>query len=222
MKLKYFLRGLGIGIVFTAVMGIAFARAEQKPVTEEEIIQKAAKLGMLTQEQVSDLLMENSLKQLENNSTPEPSEEPTSKPTMMPTLTPLKTMEPDGRMTDPTAEPAVSPSPIITATPVPTLSPTHTPLPTATPLQTPAVSSVPSQTPAAEPDSQSVTITIKKGMWSEETSNHLKERGIIKDASDFDKYLVKNGWASEIQVGTYKIPKGASYGQIAEIITSKD
>ena len=50
MRLKYYLRGLGIGIVVTAViMGVSAER--QKPVmTDEQIIARAKELGMVEQE----------------------------------------------------------------------------------------------------------------------------------------------------------------------------
>ena len=50
MRLKYYLRGLGIGIVVTAViMGVSAEK--QKPVmTDEQIISRAKELGMVEQE----------------------------------------------------------------------------------------------------------------------------------------------------------------------------
>lgn len=46
MKLKYYMRGLGIGIVVTALlMGIAFS-GHKKTMTDEEIRQRALEMGM--------------------------------------------------------------------------------------------------------------------------------------------------------------------------------
>ena len=48
MKLKYYLRGLGIGIAVTAlVMGLALAKTTKESMTDEEIKERAAKLGMV-------------------------------------------------------------------------------------------------------------------------------------------------------------------------------
>ena len=36
---------------------------------------------------------------------------------------------------------------------------------------------------------------------------------------DFNMYLYNNGYESKLRVGTYEIPKGASYEEITRIIT---
>ncbi len=49
MKLKYYMRGLGIGIVVTALL-MGFAISKQKePMTDEEIKQRALEMGMIEQ-----------------------------------------------------------------------------------------------------------------------------------------------------------------------------
>lgn len=58
MNLKYYLRGLGLGIVMTAIiMGIA-THGKDKSLTEEEIIEKAKTLGMIEEEQLEEYLEE--------------------------------------------------------------------------------------------------------------------------------------------------------------------
>lgn len=48
MKLKYYLRGLGIGIIGTAiVMGIALSGNKKETLSDEEIIERAEILGMV-------------------------------------------------------------------------------------------------------------------------------------------------------------------------------
>lgn len=52
MKLKYYMRGLGIGIVVTALL-MGFAIPKQKePMTDAEIKQRALELGMIAQDGV--------------------------------------------------------------------------------------------------------------------------------------------------------------------------
>ena len=70
MKRKYFLRGLGIGIVVTAlIMGIS--NRDSRPLTDAEIKAKAAALGMVESD---------SLKLSDVAYTPEPTEEPAASP----------------------------------------------------------------------------------------------------------------------------------------------
>lgn len=63
-------------------------------------------------------------------------------------------------------------------------------------------------------------ITIVAGMGSEDASRLLYEAGAVKDAYAYDAYLIQNGYASRILVGTFHIPAGASEEEIANIITT--
>lgn len=51
MKLKYYLRGLGIGIITTAFISSIANGVGDKSITTEQIIQRAKELGMVTQEE---------------------------------------------------------------------------------------------------------------------------------------------------------------------------
>lgn len=52
MKLKYYLRGLGVGIVVTAVI-LTIANHLGNKMSDEDIIKRAAKLGMVMKEDES-------------------------------------------------------------------------------------------------------------------------------------------------------------------------
>ena len=59
MKLKYYLRGLGIGIVFTTlILMISFSNYE-KPISDAEIIKRAEALGMVMKEDVGTIFDKN-------------------------------------------------------------------------------------------------------------------------------------------------------------------
>ena len=45
------------------------------------------------------------------------------------------------------------------------------------------------------------------------------EAGLVEDASDFDRYLVDNGYSRRISTGTYEIPLDSTQEEIAKIIT---
>ena len=87
MKLKYYLRGLGIGILVTALI-MGFTTKEGRPLTDAEIKAAAAELGMVE----SDSLR---LADLPQNQTPQP--EPTDQPetTPEPDATPEPAKEPE-------------------------------------------------------------------------------------------------------------------------------
>lgn len=60
-----------------------------------------------------------------------------------------------------------------------------------------------------------VSFSIVAGMSSEKVSASLKALGLIDDSVAFNKYLVNNGYASRIRIGTFELQKGQSYAEIA-------
>ena len=80
MKLKYYLRGLGIGIVVTALL-MGFATRERLPLTDAEIKARARALGMVESDsvQLSDIRQPGSTqsdRDTPENQEPEESREP--------------------------------------------------------------------------------------------------------------------------------------------------
>lgn len=205
MKIKYFVRGLGIGIlVTTLILGISYKSKN----SDEDVIIKAKKLGMVFAEDVS-----GSSIGIDEQKTDEPPvatapsviEKPTKKPDEE------QTTEPDAASTEEpvTAEPAVTP----TDEPVtgPTAEPTADPAvePTAEPVTDPAA------------ESELISFSVERGDWSRIVSEKLEGLGIIDDSEQFDKYLVDNGYAVRIKVGNFKAKKGSTYEEIAKMITGK-
>jgi hypothetical protein len=114
MRLKYYLRGLGIGILFSVVV-IGLTGANDKPsMTDSEIIHAAKALGMVeaqSQVDLNGLSPTPTLSPDDNqNSTTEPTTDPTIEPTTEPTV-------------EPTAEPTLEPTATTTPTPEPTTAP---------------------------------------------------------------------------------------------------
>lgn len=91
MKLKYYMRGLGIGICLTTIL-LSFGKVKM---TDQEIIQRAEKLGMKLPNGTDDEL-HNALDKMKVTLTPvptpsaKPTKAPTSKPTVEPTKVPTK------------------------------------------------------------------------------------------------------------------------------------
>jgi len=117
MKLKYYMRGLGIGIILTTFLFII--SGYDKKLTKEEIVELAKEYGMVDAKEQKDPL-EQVLGEIIPTKAPEPTLEPTPQPTAKPTVEP--TVEPTP---EPTVEPTVEPTPEPTTEA--TLSPTVTP-----------------------------------------------------------------------------------------------
>ena len=201
MKLKYYLRGLGIGILVTIII-VAVSGAGKNTMTDEEIKDRARELGMIE----STVLAPSPSTEPEGMETPKPSVEPEA------TATPKPSVEPEA-----TTTPTPSTEPEATATPKPSVEPetTATPEPSIEPEET------------AAPDDnvgtgETVTIVIANGESSVTVSKTLEEAGLVESASDYDRYLCDNGYDKKIRTGTYESPVGADEEEIALIITRRN
>lgn len=200
MKLKYYLRGLGIGILITTVI-LGLAGIGRKNMTDEEVVKRAKELGMVESTLLSDLPDQTKAEEVrptepETSLQPETSEQENS-------------AEPEAGPEPETSEPEVSPEPEESAS---------TPETPVAPEETPVSSEDGNpDTPAGE----TVTLVIGRGESSTTVSKNLKKAGIVEDAAAFDRFLCNNGYDKKIITGTYEIPYGASEEEIAKIITRK-
>ena len=191
MKLKYYLRGLGIGMAVTAlILGISFSGRqgqEAQTLTDEQIRERASELGMVDSSELTLAALQNSA-QPQTTMEPEVTEESETMTEREATAEPETTTEPEA-----TAEPEMTTKPEATKEPE---------LITA-------------------PEQSQTTITIKKGSDSGSVSRVLYEAGLVEDAKAFDNYLCNNGYSRSINPGIYEIAPGTSEEEIAKIITGK-
>lgn len=220
MNLKYYLRGLGIGIVMTAlIMGIT-AAGKNKPLSDSEIIERAKALGMTEESTLLADAAEDGLQEEEellSNENEEsgkeqmPEEADAAAPEATEEVAPASSATPVSTMTA---------TPEATATPEPTTEPTAVPTPDATPA--PTTKPTPSATPVPAEEStqevEGITIQINSGDGSYTVCKKLEEAGLVDSASDFDTYLCEKGYDKRINVGTFTIPEGAEPDQIARIL----
>lgn len=209
MKLKYFLRGFGLGILFTTIMlAISFylKASDGSVMTDAQIIEQAKKLGMVEKESITE---ENSSSGEEQN-IPETSEQESED------LTESSSLEEESTKETETSSQVLQTESVSQemTTEETTTEETITEVSTAAPEETTT------QIQEIESDSgtEKVMITIKSGMSSEDIAIILQEKGVITDASEFNRYLVLNKYANKMQVGTYEIPFGVDYKKLAEIL----
>ncbi len=72
---------------------------------------------------------------------------------------------------------------------------------------------------AGEETTAPVTITIVRGDSSVSVSRDLAEAGLVDSAKAFDAYLCGNGYDKRISVGNFQIYPGSTYEEIAKIIS---
>ncbi len=221
MKLQYYLRGLGIGIVVTAlIMGLT--GREPLPLTDAEIKAKAAELGMVepgavrlpaqTDEPDSDE-EPSQVSGEEEPASPQAlgSEEPDITSTIVPTgesgefLTASGEENPgEGREGSSEAESGDGEEPPEAGEP-------------SDDADTNTASEI-EDTPAAG-EEETVSVTIRAGTGSAAVCKQLEEAGLIENAHSFDRYLIDNGYSKKISIDSFEIPVGATEDEIAKIIT---
>ncbi len=217
MKLKYYLRGLGIGMAVTAlILGISFSGRqgqEAQTLTDEQIRERASELGMVDRSELTLAALASSVAK-----TPEATIEPEAAAEPETTTEPEATTE-SKMATEPeaTAEPETTTEPEATAEPETMTEPEATTEPKMT--TEPEATAEPELITA--PEQSQTTITIKKGSDSGSVSRMLYEAGLVENAKAFDNYLCNNGYSRSINPGIYEIAPGTSEEEIAKIITGK-
>lgn len=208
MKLKYYLRGLGIGVlVSTFIMGVAMG--DGKTLTDEEIKARAAELGMVEQGSLvlSDLRNKQDAEPAnadDGNKTEAAGEESTEAggetgEAGEETGEPEKTGEASQGNGDESGEPANEPEENKES------------------ASTEEESAVESSTA----NGAVVTIVVERGDSSVSVSRDLAEAGLVADAKEYDTYLCSNGYDKKLRIGTYEIAMGSSEEEIARIITGR-
>ena len=192
MKLKYYLRGLGIGILVTAVIMGVTQGSRKETLSDREIRERAAALGMVEPG--------NSLADLEAAETPAATEIPEA------IETPVATEIPEAIET-----------PAATETP----EAAETPAATEAPAATPEVTVRPTQKPAEEEEGSSYTFEIQAGDSSYQVAYRLQQAGLVADARDFDNYLCCKGYDRKLKTGSYEIPETATEEEISEILCGR-
>lgn len=236
MKRKYYLRGLGIGILVTAfILGITANKS--KAMTDEEVMARARELGMVENTVLSNIGSNHSDTEPTDPQSSEPRPEGDSDQTELkaqPEGDPDQAEpkpQPEG---DPDqAEPKPQPEDASDQTmpePQPEDAPGQTmpePQPEENPDQT-ISEPQPEETDQTdddfvqttpETDGQTITLTIRRGESSSSVSRMLAEAGLVENASAYDRYLCSNGYDKRIRTGTYEIPIGATEEEIARIIS---
>lgn len=158
MKLKYYLRGAGVGVIVTTlVLMIAFA-FHKTTMSDAEVIARAKQLGMVE-------VTEDTGDTDDTDDTKDTSEE--------------------GSSTDAKKDTAADGS------------------------------------EDTEEPKETVSFTVSSGETSAVVSQHLQEQGLVDNGDSFDMFISDVDLDNSLLPGTYEIPKGSSFLEIAQILTTK-
>lgn len=202
MKLKYYLRGLGAGILFSVLIFAFVVGPKQAELSDDEIIQRAKQLGMTEKSELSI-----DMEKLRENESGVDKELPSGFPE---SVTGLPELSPTIRPT---------PTKIPTLTPTPTQTPTFTPTPTTAPTLTPTPEELVSEEQPGDNEVVSAIVEIKSGMRSEDICILIENAGLIDNAVSFNAYLIRNGFAEQLRSGKFELNSAMTFEEIAKMLT---
>ena len=196
MKLRYYMRGLGIGIVVTAILMSVTINGKTEKLTDAEIIERAEALGMeqkYNSTVLADTVSDNAAEKDESDVSDQKLNEPDTSE--------QEVNEPDASEQEKEIESeAVQPQEI----------------------ETDVAEETEEEEKPSEPETgKTVQITVQGGDGSQTVARKLAEAGVIDDVLAYDKFLCRNGYDKRICTGTHTIPVGATDEEIAKIITSR-
>lgn len=212
MKLKYYLRGLGIGIVFSTLIASFGKTSAVEPMTDQKVIERAKELGMVERTVLADTEADR------NESLEETTQETRNdvKESLEETEN-LSESETDKMATFVESEE----------------SEWEESAETTNQEETQPVQEETVVKPTEEFDKESeeetkestvggeiLVVEIPSGSGSYETARILADYGLVSDAAKYDQFLCANGYDRKIRSGIYEIPVGADDVTIAEVICS--
>lgn len=208
MKLKYYLRGLGIGIAVTALlMGYSNKNRAAEPKAE-----------VATEETAGDLLADRN----GEATTEEVIEQSTVENVTVETDS-AETSEEETSQQETTSELESSTQEAETITETESVTETETESVQAeetTDKKEQTQSSTEADAGNALPQT-TIEINIVRGDDSGTVARKLQNAGIVESATEYDAYLMQHGYDKKIRVGKVEIPVDATWQEIAEYISGK-
>ncbi|MBQ9989702.1 MAG: hypothetical protein IJP31_01980 [Lachnospiraceae bacterium] len=231
MSLKHYLRGLGIGILITAVILAITGKTEK--MTDAEIKIRAAQLGMVEEKVLSDLASGTEASEESNN--PMDGSEALSETEQESSEVVNESIEEDteeeGASSVPESEEESSKATLSEAgseeaavsdeaeSSAEEVAEASKPEPTVT---TVVSSNSGTNNREAEgivtQEDEYIIFTIESGEPSSSITQKLYAAGLIDSTEEYDNYLISQGYSRKLRSGTHRIPVGASDEQIAKIL----
>lgn len=228
MEKKYYFRGLGLGIIVTAViMGIALSGGGKKEkMTDDEVIARAKELGMIED---STLLEAAGAEdgQDEAETPPVQKEDAVRKDIAV-----AKEKEEAEKKPEPVpdAEAPVAGTPESLQEREDKAAESEKPAGTDASEKKPSADTNEMKKPDEDgsktekkPATEAVkSVTIASGDGSYTVAKKLAQVGAVSSADAYDDFLCANGYDKKLRPGTFKIPANASDEQIAKIVTGQE
>lgn len=243
MRLKSYLKGLGLGIFITALILSLGSKKNGNDLSDDEIRERAAKLGMVSENSMlladAQTLADNAQKKAmasvssENASVSSQNAKENSTAGSLPKGTVSEgSVSDNGEILYEKAEKKP-----LSENKTAKASEKEDAAGTAGTKKAEKSDTVPKDTASADAENENsenktsenktsrssevVNITVNSGESSISVATKMAEAGLVSDAHQFDSYLVLSGYDRRLVVGTHPIPKGSSPAEMGELLTSR-
>lgn len=239
MRLKYYLRGAGVGVLVTTLIFItvlAFSKAN-RPTTDDQIIASALALGMVFPDQVETKAEDSGVIPIESVEQPGEQSEPdktyevaeNTDSSTDDTQQLAQTLEEIKNLTDAAAteqanldaQKAADSSEkktedVKTDTTAETKTDTKPEVKEETKPETKKEDAVVTST------AEKIAFSVGGGDSSYDVAKNLVKQGLVQDALAYDRYLEQNGYDRKLKTGTFYLDTNMSEEDIAQVLIGKN
>ena len=220
MKLRYYLRGMGTGIIIASLIFL-ISSVFQTPMTDAAIKKRAEKLGMV--EKTNGTTISESEKELSKTKDKTKSKEKTTmddKKSQSKTSSENSNTE-ENNKSEENATGEDSKNSDVTTNQKSNKADDSTEE-EGSGEKTSVISKNPDNSNYKNnQNSTGIPFSVTSGDTSQSVGKRLYQRGLVDDAGKFSSYMESHNIDEKIMQGNYDIPKNATYSQISDIITGK-
>ena len=192
MRLKYYLRGLGLGIIFAVIIMMIGFHDNKQSMSDTEIIEKAKTLGMVEEKNISGTVAdEYNSEKIDSSATNSDASSQKTETEQDSQMQDSQTAQEDTQQED-TQQEAAQPA-----------------------------ADAKQETVEPQDAVTTYTITVTSQDTCRTIAEKLKALNLVDDAEQFRIYIGQKGADHFIADGEHVIPQGASYDDIITILTQK-
>ena len=216
-----YLRGLGLGMIVTALVLSFGVKSENKTMTDAEVRARAKELGMVEEsEKLKDAVSKEAVNGEEaaaevtdSANEDEPAEEVTE---------PNEVKKPEAAKDDAGKPEEVTEEPVKESSPEEKVEDDKDAAEIDNKKEEIKEAARDEKKSEDDKSKKPYSLKIERGYSSDRVAGILEDAGVIDNAAAFDRYLCGNGYDKKISVGSYQIPKGADYSTVAKLITNSN
>lgn len=192
MRLKYYLRGLGLGIIFAVIIMMIGFHDNKQSMSDTEIIEKAKTLGMVEEKNISGTVAdEYNSEKIDSSATNSDASSQKTETEQDSQMQDSQTAQEDTQQEDTQQE------------------------------DTQPAADAKQETVEPQDAVTTYTITVTSQDTCRTIAEKLKALNLVDDAEQFRIYIGQKGADHFIADGEHVIPQGASYDDIITILTQK-